>query len=87
MPGALFASFAIWQQVREGEMDRAVQRPQRFVVLHAGHNFIAAPQYQCLVQIGLAAADVGLHTGRAFVDTGAAAGIRAENCPSPCRQL
>ena len=27
MPGALFASCAIWQQVRKGAMNRAVQRP------------------------------------------------------------
>ena len=46
MPGDLFASFAIWQQVRKGAMDRAVQLPQRFVVVHAGHNAVAAPQHQ-----------------------------------------
>ena len=64
MPGALFASCAIWQQVREGAMNRAVQLPQRFVVVHAGHNAVAAPQHQCMVQIGLTAADVGLHRPR-----------------------
>ena len=69
-----FASCAIWQQFRpdpgfrhgpcSGAMDRAVQRPQRFVVVHAGHNAVAAPQHQRMVQIGLAAADVGLHRPR-----------------------
>ena len=45
-------------------MDRAVQRPQRFVVVHAGLNSVAMPQYQSMVQIGLAAADVGLQRPR-----------------------
>ena len=64
MPGALFGSFAIWQELREGEMDQAVQRLQCGVVVHAGHNAVAAPQHQYMVQIGLAAADVGLQRPR-----------------------
>ena len=63
-PGASVVSFAIWQQVRKGATDRAVQRPQRFFVVHAGHNAVTAPQHQRMVQIGLAAADVGLDRPR-----------------------